>query len=48
MSTLDYLLIALVVGYCLYILLRPKKRGGCCGDCARCHEKCKTQDRDRL
>lgn len=47
MNVLDYLLVAVIALYCLYILLRPKKGGGCCGDCAQCHEKCKEHDHDR-
>lgn len=47
MSWLDYLLVALIAGYCLYILFRPKK-GGCCGDCAHCHKKCEDPHPDRL
>lgn len=36
MSWLDYLLLALIGGYCAYLLLRRKKKDGCCGDCSRC------------
>lgn len=36
MSWLDYLLLALIGGYCAYLLLRRKKEDGCCGDCSRC------------
>ncbi len=46
MSWLDYLLVGLIAAYCLYILLRPKK-GGCGGDCARCHKKCEDPNPDR-
>ena len=31
MSWLDYLLLALIGGYCAYLLLRRKKKDGCCG-----------------
>ncbi len=47
MSWLDYLIVALIALYCLYILLRPKKGGGCTGDCARCHEKCEDNPHGR-
>lgn len=43
MSWLDWLLLALIVGYCLYLLLRKKNKGGCCGDCAQCRG-CGKQD----
>ena len=36
MSWLDYLLLALIGGYCADLLLRRKKKDGCCGDCSRC------------
>ena len=29
-------LLALIGGYCAYLLLRRKKKDGCCGDCSRC------------
>lgn len=47
MSWLDYLLAALVAGYCLYILFRPKKGGSCGGDCSRCSGKCSNETHDR-
>ena len=34
MSWIDYLLLALIGGYCAYLLLRRKKKDGCCGDCS--------------
>ena len=36
MSWLDYLLLALIGGYCAYLLLRRKKKDGGGGDCSRC------------
>ena len=36
MSWMDYLLLALIGGYCAYLLLRRKKKDDCCGDCSRC------------
>ena len=36
MSWMDYLLLALIGGYCVYLLLRKKKKDGCCGDCSQC------------
>ncbi len=36
MSALDWLLLALILGYCLYLLFRKKGGGGCCGDCSAC------------
>lgn len=37
MSWLDYVLLALIGGYCVYLLLRrKKKKNSCSGDCARC------------
>ena len=32
----EHLLLALIGGYCVYLLLRRKKKDGCCGDCSRC------------
>ncbi|MDD5864723.1 MAG: FeoB-associated Cys-rich membrane protein [Firmicutes bacterium] len=43
MSWIDYALLALIVGYCLYLLLRKKKKGSCCGDCSQCRG-CKKRD----
>ena len=36
MTWIDWALAALVVGYCLYLIFRKKKPGGCCGDCSAC------------
>lgn len=36
MSIADYLLLALIGGYCAWLLLRRKK-GKCSGDCCHCH-----------
>lgn len=36
MSALDYILLALIAGYCLHLIFRKKKTRGCCGDCAKC------------
>ena len=37
MSWKDYLLLALIGGYCVYLLLRrKKKKNRCSGDCAGC------------
>ncbi len=38
MSLADYLLLALVGGYCLHVLLHPKKKkcGGSCAHCSGC------------
>ena len=43
MSVADWVLIALVAGYCGWLLFRPKKKshcGGCKGncDCCNCHK----------
>lgn len=32
---MDWLLVALIAGYCLYVLLGKKKKD-CCGDCSKC------------
>ncbi len=48
MNTLDYLLVALIAAYCLYILLRPNKGDGCRGNCVHCRKKCQKSDHDRL
>ena len=34
--SVEHLLLALIGGYCAYLLLRRKKKDGCCGDCSRC------------
>ena len=34
MNVLDWTILALIGGYCIY-LLRPKKKK-CCGNCERC------------
>ncbi|MDY3224995.1 MAG: FeoB-associated Cys-rich membrane protein [Candidatus Faecousia sp.] len=36
MSVIDWLLLALIVGYCLYLLLRKKEPRSCSGDCPQC------------
>ena len=36
MSWKDYLLLALIGGYCVYLLLRKRKKRRCSGDCAGC------------
>lgn len=36
MSWIDWLLLALIVGYCLYLVFGRKNKGGCCGDCSQC------------
>ena len=41
----DYLILAGIVGYCLFLLFRKKKPGcggcsGCSGDCAGCAHSC--------
>jgi len=41
MSWLDYLVIALVAGYCAYILFSKKKRG--CGGCSGCCADCRSR-----
>lgn len=43
MSWIDYLLLALIGGYCAYLLLRRKKKDGCCGDCSRCGGCCEKR-----
>lgn len=35
MGLMDWILIALIAGYGLYILFSKKKKG-CCGDCSKC------------
>lgn len=35
MGVTDYILLGLILGYCLYVLFGRKKKG-CCGDCAKC------------
>ena len=37
--SVEHLLLALIGGYCAYLLLRRKKKDGCCGDCSRCGRK---------
>ena len=37
MAFLDYLLLALILGYAAWVVFRPKKKqSGCCGNCSRC------------
>ncbi len=39
MGVMDWILLALIGGYCAWLLLRKKKGsvcGGCCGDCRAC------------
>lgn len=38
MKIADWILLALICGYCLWLLLRKKKPkcGGNCGECRRC------------
>lgn len=36
MGLMDYLLLAMILGYCLWIALRRKRHSGCCGCCADC------------
>ena len=38
MSLADYLLLIPIVGYCLWLLFRPKKKkcSGCCAKCSGC------------
>lgn len=43
MSTLDYLLLALIAiasFLALCFVRKGKKNGGCCGDCAHCGSTC--------
>ena len=43
MNALDIalaLLIALAVGLAVHAVVRMQKKGGCCGDCARCGHAC--------
>lgn len=40
MSWIDWLLCALILGYCVFVLFRRKKKRGCCGDCTACQECC--------
>lgn len=39
----DYVLLAAIAGYSLYLIFR-KKKPTCCGDCANCHAACKTKN----
>lgn len=39
MKWLDWVLIALVVGWLLFVLIRRPK-GGCCGSCKGCSHAC--------
>ena len=48
MSWADWLLLGLVAGWFLYVLLRPRKKGGsysCCSGCSGCgkEKKCKGE-----
>ena len=48
MSTLDYLLLALIViaaFLALRFVRKGKKNGGCGGDCAHCGSTCRTTKR---
>lgn len=36
MDLLDYILVAAVVGYCVWVVFFRKKKGTCCGNCAKC------------
>lgn len=42
MSILDYVLLAAISGYSLYLIFR-KKKPACGGNCANCHAACKTK-----
>lgn len=42
MSILDYVLLAAISGYSLYLIFR-KKKPTCSGNCANCHAACKTK-----
>lgn len=44
MSWIDWLLVLLIAGYCLWLLLRRKKKGGCCVDCSACSGCCKEKE----
>ena len=36
--------ILLALGVCVVLALRTmRKRGGCCGDCSKCHRACKSE-----
>ncbi|MCD7755585.1 MAG: hypothetical protein LUJ09_04535 [Firmicutes bacterium] len=39
MGVRDYLLLALILGYSVYILFFRGKKG-CCGDCSQCCGSC--------
>ena len=41
MGAADYILLALIGGYMLWIIFRPRKKGccGCCAHCAGCKKK---------
>ncbi len=44
MIWLDYVLLGAVLGGCLLVLLRKKKKHGCCGDCSACGNLCGKSD----
>lgn len=43
MSGADWALVVLILGYCAWLIFRPKKKkSGCCGNCSQCsgcHER---------
>ncbi|HIS64475.1 MAG TPA: FeoB-associated Cys-rich membrane protein [Candidatus Avoscillospira avistercoris] len=46
MTWLDWLLVALVVGWLLFVLIRRPGRG-CCGSCKGCSHTCHCEKKEK-
>jgi hypothetical protein len=47
MGVIDWILILLIAGYACYVIF-SKKKSGCCGDCSRCSNCHKNNEKTPL